>query len=242
MSTRGYQNPYFHDPVNRPDYANWGYIILYLVVILGGVIGNGLFVYTVAKNKNLHRSSHFMLASLAVRDLLVAITVVPFVIDSQAVNLLRWHSGEVMCKLYAFLNYGTMATHSFILVFLCVLLYIWYKKPETLSAAEESGPGPSVGRKNRTHKWVIPLTWVLGLGLAIPAGALAWDAVNATTHTQMCSIWDGRGSHTSNYWVQLSMVIVGFIIPAAVLFFPVIALTMQLLGSREPRLEPPYSR
>jgi hypothetical protein len=82
------------------------------------------------------------------------------------------------------------------------------------------------------HKWSIPLAWVLGLGLAIPAGALAWDSVNATTMTKMCSIWDGRGHSKSNYWVQLSMVVVGFFIP----------LVMQLLGSRQPRLDPPHSR
>lgn len=85
MSNRGYDpyQGYNQNQVHPYDYANWGYIILYLVVILGGVIGNGLFVFTVMKNTNLHRSIHFLLASLAVRDLIVAVTVVPFVIDSQ---------------------------------------------------------------------------------------------------------------------------------------------------------------
>ena len=50
-----------------------------------------------------------------------------------------------MCKLYTFLNYGTMATHSFILVFLSLFLYFVYKKPDALSSEEYQ----TVGRKNR---------------------------------------------------------------------------------------------
>ena len=65
------------------DVANWGYIILYLIVILGSLIGNGLFLFTIKKNQNLRRTPHFMLASIAIRDLTVSILVVPFVLDSQ---------------------------------------------------------------------------------------------------------------------------------------------------------------
>ena len=65
------------------DVANWGYIILYLIVILVSLVGNGLFLFTVKKNPALRRTQHFMLASLAARDLIVSILVVPFVIDSQ---------------------------------------------------------------------------------------------------------------------------------------------------------------
>ena len=65
------------------DVANWGYIILYLVVILGSLIGNGLFLFTIKKNQHLRRSHHFLLSSLAVRDLIVTILVIPFAMDSQ---------------------------------------------------------------------------------------------------------------------------------------------------------------
>ena len=59
MSGRGYDNPSYYNPntVHKYDYANWGYIILYLVVILGGVIGNGLFAFTIFKNEALRKSS-----------------------------------------------------------------------------------------------------------------------------------------------------------------------------------------
>ena len=65
------------------DVANWGYIILYLFVMLGSLLGNGLFLFTIKKNQNLRRSHHFLLSSLAIRDLIVTILVIPFVMDSQ---------------------------------------------------------------------------------------------------------------------------------------------------------------
>ena len=68
----------------------------------------------------------------------------------------------------------------------------------------------------RFHKWAIPLTWVLGLGLAIPAGALAIEGFDMTTNTRTCTIWHGRDGTGSGFYVQLSAVIVGFFIPLLV--------------------------
>jgi hypothetical protein len=59
--------------------------------------------------------------------------------------MMRWGMGEIICKLYTFLNYGTMAIHSFTLVFLTVFLYFWYRKQESYMTEE----GQTVSRKNR---------------------------------------------------------------------------------------------
>ena len=89
---------------------------------------------------------------------------------------------------------------------------------------------------------MIPLVWVLGLGLAIPAGALAYDSTTPATGIRTCTIWDGRGMGQSNFWVQVSGVVLGFFLPLVLLLFPVLALAMQVCGSREPRLDPPHNR
>ena len=159
-------NSYYDNPYNgqrfggkqNQDVANWGYIILYLCVILGSLIGNGLFLFTIKKNQHLRRSHHFLLSSLAIRDLIVTILVIPFAMDSQvgyeaeifflnfisiisqilviqinffqAVKLLEWTSGDVMCKFFTFMNQVTIAVHGFTLVFLLSFLYVWYRKQE----------------------------------------------------------------------------------------------------------------
>ena len=46
-------------------------------------MGNSFFLWTIKKNVNLRRTPHFMLAALAIRDLIVTVAVVPFIIDSQ---------------------------------------------------------------------------------------------------------------------------------------------------------------
>jgi len=140
--------------------------VLYLIVIVGSVILNGLFIYTVKVNQNLHKCVHYLLACLAVRDLVVTLAVVPFVMHSQAWNALVWDAGSGLCKIFSFLDVATAATHAFLLVFLTAFLYFWYRKNEAYVTED----GQTVVRRNRMHKWAIPLVWVMGIGLAIPAG------------------------------------------------------------------------
>ena len=68
--------------VSLPN-SRWAYIILYLVVLIGGALLNGLFLWTVAKCPALRRTVHYLLACLAARDLMTCVAVVPFVISSQ---------------------------------------------------------------------------------------------------------------------------------------------------------------
>ena len=93
------------------------------------------------------------------------------------------------------------------------------------------------------HKWAIPLAWVIGLGLAIPAGALSSsDYISLQTGVKTCAVWDGRGSDSTQYKVTVSMFFVNFLLPVVLLVFPFIALTMQFCGARQPRLDPPHNR
>ena len=58
---------------------------------------------------------------------------------------MEWRAGEVLCKLYSFLHYGTMATHAFLLVFILLFLYFWYRKQEAYMTED----GTTVVRQNR---------------------------------------------------------------------------------------------
>ena len=82
---------------------------------------------------------------------------------------MHWKAGGALCKLYSVLDYGTMFTHAFMLVFLLLFLYFWYRKQESYMTED----GTTVVRKTRMHKWAFPLAWVIGMGLAIPGGALS---------------------------------------------------------------------
>ncbi len=49
-----------------------------------------------------------------------------------------------------------------------------YRKNESYVTED----GQTVVRRNRMHKWAIPLAWVLGIGLAIPAASVSEDYYN----------------------------------------------------------------
>ena len=87
-----------YNNIHRNDVPTWGYIILYLVVIIASFVGNSLFLLTIKKNQLFRRTHHFFLAFLSIRDLIVTITVIPFVIDSQvSTKSIFQHSGVSVC-------------------------------------------------------------------------------------------------------------------------------------------------
>ena len=131
-----------------------------------------------------------------------------------------------------------MSTHAFMLVFLLLFLYFWYRKQEAYMNAD----GSTVVRQTRMHKWAIPLAWIIGFGLAAVAGAVARVTMNQNTGIQSCAVWDGRGSGSGGYSVAVSNVFVSFIGPTLIILFPFIALLMQVCGGRQPKLDPPHNR
>ena len=92
------------------------------------------------------------------------------------------------------------------------------------------------------HKWSIPLIWVIASGLAVAAGALAQVHFNRSTQVKMCMVWNGVDSYSTGYKIAITLFFVTFVLPIIILFFPLVALTMQAFGCREPRLDPPHSR
>ena len=73
------------------DVPTWGYIILYLVVIIASIVGNSIFLMTIKKNQHFRRTHHFFLAAMSIRDLIVTIMVIPFAIDSQVRVVFSWN-------------------------------------------------------------------------------------------------------------------------------------------------------
>ena len=139
-----------------------------------------------------------------------------------------------MCKFYLFVDFAVKGIHAFLLVFGSLFLYFWYRKNE--SYATESGEIHT--RRTKMHKWAIPLAWVLGVGVAIAPGAMA------TMNCGQCGVFHFgfMNSSSTEYYVNLSFLIVAFILPWIVLMFPLLALFMQLCGSRSPRLDFPHNR
>ena len=62
------------------------YIILYLVILSIGLIGNFMFCLIIKKCPPLHRTHHFFFLAVSVMDIFVCILAIPFSIDSQVTD------------------------------------------------------------------------------------------------------------------------------------------------------------
>lgn len=72
--------------------------IILVIIIVGTIIGNILVCVTVCLVRKLRRPCNYLLVSLAVSDLCVAILVMPFAMFSEIKG--KWIFGEIVCNLW----------------------------------------------------------------------------------------------------------------------------------------------
>jgi hypothetical protein len=87
-------NVFAHHSIN----IVWHYLLL-VAVILFTIIGNGMVIMVVIKNKNLQSTTNYFLTSLAVADLLVAALVMPIQVLSETMGYFPF--GFLMCNIWS---------------------------------------------------------------------------------------------------------------------------------------------
>ena len=239
QTSQGKANHFYPLCLTLVSNFSWAYIILYLTIVCVSLGGNFFFCLIIKKCPNLHRTHHFFFLAIAIMDIFICLLDIPFIIDSHSKRL-TWKLPEFLCKFFMFADYGLKGVHAYLLLFGSLFLYFWYRKNESYS----TDTGEVRTRKTRMHKWAIPLACVIGLGIGVPAGAMA-----TMDSCGRCEVWhsirhDGvpmeAVGNAAN--VLLAFLVSGFIVPTVLIFFPLIALLMQLCGARSPRLDPPHSR
>ena len=76
--------------------------IVFALIFITGVIGNGTLIFTVLRNKNMRNTPNIFIVSLALGDLLLILVSVPFTATIYTFN--EWTYGPAMCKLNEFLQ------------------------------------------------------------------------------------------------------------------------------------------
>ena len=143
----GNEGQYGTSSVSQPDlfatqfaYHRWGYAALLLITLLAGVILNGLVVGSFLFDwKNLKKMPHTVVFTLCIRDLLVALILIPICVDWYVVHVGAFSSGEIMCKITSFFDYALAAQYALILVIFAVILYTrkFPKFEDTLDPIED---------------------------------------------------------------------------------------------------------
>ena len=98
-----FDEPYPYDPTiwKKLDYIDYLKIIAYVIVIIGGLLGNVSAILTVALNRSMRTTINFYVANLAVADAMICIIcMLPHAFNVTVENAYIW--GEFMCKFNPF--------------------------------------------------------------------------------------------------------------------------------------------
>ena len=93
-------------PTSTPPYFLSGYSALHVAlssiivtaIMIGIVFGNVLVIMAIAKDRNLQSIQNWFITSLAVADLLVGATVMPFSLANELMGW--WYFGNVLCEVW----------------------------------------------------------------------------------------------------------------------------------------------
>lgn len=121
ISTFHYNNQTTEYQLPAPPYPLWAIVLLSLIAAITSfstVVGNILVVVAFILEKHLRQPSNYLIASLAVTDILIGLSSMPF----YTVYLLKkyWPLGQLMCDLWLSLDY-TVCLVSQYTVFLITL-------------------------------------------------------------------------------------------------------------------------
>lgn len=134
--------------------------ILYNLVFICGVVGNGLVLYVIYSLPRLRTTTNYLLANLALGDLIIASFCVPFTYISIVYNY--WPFGRVLCKLIVSpLTAIGVLVSAFTLIALAIEKYIAILHPMA----------PRL-RKSRAI-WVVGVIWILAIATATPIAVVS---------------------------------------------------------------------
>lgn len=127
---------------------------LFGLITFTAIYGNGLVVYLVATTKSLHNTTHYLLANLAISDILLAVVCIPF--QFYAALIQRWDLPHFMCKLCPFTQIFSVNVSIFTQIAIALDRYGATTQP--LSNSDNS----------RTKKRIFVLIWAIAFLLASP--------------------------------------------------------------------------
>ena len=96
--------------------------VVFAIIFIVGVVGNGTLILTVLKNKNMRNAPNIFIVSLAFGDLLLILVSVPF--TATIYTFTEWPYGETLCKLNEFLQALSLGVSVFTLTVLSADRYV----------------------------------------------------------------------------------------------------------------------
>ncbi|XP_054469251.1 5-hydroxytryptamine receptor 1B, partial [Anoplopoma fimbria] len=148
-----------------------------LAVILSGItlattLSNAFVIATISQSKKLQTPANFLIASLAITDLLVSILVMPICVLYTVIH--SWTLGQIVCDIWLSSDI-TCCTAS--ILHLCVIaLDRYWAITDAVEYSKKRTPGRAAG--------MVATAWVIAISISLPP--LFWRQVKADELTSCC--------------------------------------------------------
>lgn len=193
--------------------------VLYSLIFLVGVAGNGLMITVLLKRRRLLRITEIYLLHLAMADLMLLFTF-PFLVVE---NISGWVFGNFLCKLIGILKYLNALCGSFLLA--CIGFDRYLAIVHAVARMQS--------RRQKTVHLTCTFLWLVCLGLAIPNVVfLTTEEFNNTS--EVVCFFNHHGIHSNNWVLTLRMLDhVCFFVPLAVMSYCYTAVVVTLFKSQK---------
>lgn len=178
--------------------------IIFILIIIGTVVGNILVCLAVCLVRKLRRPCNYLLVSLAISDLCVAILVMPIATLYEIQG--RWIFGKILCNIYV--SFDVLCCTASILNLCMISVDRYYAITKPLEYGVKRTP-------KRMILWVI-LVWCFAACISLPPLFTLGneysieDPNTGERHDNVCLV-------SQNIWYQLYATMCSFYIPLAVM-------------------------
>ncbi|KFW76050.1 5-hydroxytryptamine receptor 1A, partial [Manacus vitellinus] len=149
-------------------------------LILCAVSGNACVIAAIALERSLQTVANYLIASLAVTDLMVSVLVLPMAALYQVLN--KWTLGQVTCDI--FISLDVLCCTSSILHLCAIALDRYWAITDPIDYVNKRTP--------RRAAVLISLTWLIGFLISIPP-MLGWRTPEDRSNPDACTISKDHG-------------------------------------------------
>lgn len=147
--------------------------VILSVITLATTLSNAFVIATISQSKKLQTPANFLIASLAITDLLVSILVMPICVLYTVIH--TWTLGQIVCDIWLSSDI-TCCTAS--ILHLCVIaLDRYWAITDAVEYSKKRTPGRAAG--------MVAIAWVIAISISLPP--LFWRQVKADELTS-CSV------------------------------------------------------
>lgn len=204
---------------------NTGVIASYVFIVTSSVIGNGLLLYVIVSSPRMRTVTNYLMANMAVGDLLMTLLCVPF--TSTSVLILRhWPFGDVMCRLVSFTQAVAVFVSAFSLVAISGDRYraiIYPLRPRCTT---------------QHARLTMALIWLLAAVVCLPIAITSRTWIPPYRRYLLNQLWvcDEHWQNGRREVYSFTVMLMQYFIPVLVLVFTYARIAAQVWGRRVPRL------